>query len=295
MMTTDSDRMIETWEALISAWCSYLVVAGKAEGTIKLRRYHVARFAAAFPDGPLTIGFESMVEWLAERQWGANTRRSYRASLRVFWEWLVATGRTRVSPAHQLPSVKPPRLKPKPTPEAGVAIAVRDADDFYRLAVMLAGYCGMRRGEIARARKEDMVDDLIGRSLRVVGKGGHERLVPLPDEVVREILRHDPGWLFPSPKLVGKHITAHHLAKVITSLLPEGYSTHSLRHRCGTIAYAGSKDVFAVQELLGHARTETTKMYVEIAPESVRAAMMCAAPGGADLEAASPGRRSSAA
>lgn len=81
-------------------------------------------------------------------------------------------------------------------------------------------------------------------------------------------------WLFPSPQ--GGHLTAHHLGKVVSRWLPEGYTTHTLRHRAGTVAYARTHDLRAVQELLGHAKPETTAIYTEVAGSAIRAAMEAA-------------------
>ncbi len=219
--------------------------------------------------------FEPLVSWLAGHDWKPNTRKAYRSSLRAFWSWLMATGRAKDSPAHQLPPVRIPRPKPRPAPEDAYRAALRVNDERARLAIMLAGMCGLRRGEIAKVRREDLEQDLIAWSLRVVGKGGHVRLVPLPDELAAEIRRRDPGWLFPSTQ--GGHLTPHHLGKIISRNLPGELTTHTLRHRCATVAYAGSRDIRAVQELLGHAKPETTAAYTAVPDRSVRRAMMLAA------------------
>jgi len=65
--------------------------------------------------------------------------------------------------------------------------------------IALAAQCGLRRGEVARLRREDVVPDLLGHCLRVVGKGGHIRNVPLPDLLARDLLGCYAGYLFPSP------------------------------------------------------------------------------------------------
>jgi integrase len=141
--------------------------------------------------------------------------------------------------------------------------------------MLLAGQCGLRRGEIARASREDVEQDLSGWSLRVLGKGGHTRMVPLTDELGREILRRDPGYLFPSSH--GGHLTPHHLGKTIAAALAAGHTTHSLRHRCATVSYAATRDLRAVQELLGHAKPETTAIYTLVPDDAVRSAMLAAA------------------
>jgi integrase len=265
----------DEWRQLLALWRQYLTVMGLADGTIGLRCYWMGRVARAFPDGPGSVTFDALVGWLAGHSWRPQTRRAVYASVRGFWCWMVETGRAVESPAHGLPRVRTPRPRPRPAPEADFRFALAIADRRVRLAIMLAGYCGLRRGEIAKVRREDMEQDLLGWTLRVAGKGGHVRLVPLPTEVSAEILRVESGWLFTSsrPQDAGKPISAGWLGKLVTRALPGDLTTHTLRHRCGTVAYASTKDIRAVQELLGHSKPEITQMYTAVADADVRAAM----------------------
>lgn len=257
------------WNSDLARWTAYMATAGLPTTTINLRRYHLSRVAlgvrASSPPGLTLVELE---RWLAGQTWAPNTRRSYRSSLRAFYTWAMATGVVTSSPAHQLPPVKVPRAVPRPTPELVFRSALKNADDRERLGLMLGGVCGLRGGEIARTRREDLEPDLVGWSLRVVGKGGHERMVPVPASLADLIASRPAGWLFPSSQ--GGHLTPHHLAKVISSTLPDGWTTHTLRHRCGTRAYAATKDLLEVQTLLGHAKPETTAIYVAVPMTGVR-------------------------
>lgn len=243
----------------VDAWCEWLRAAGAPETTISLRRYYVTRLSQLFPD-LLEVGVDDLARWMGSAQWSANTKKSARSSLRSFYGWAKATGRIDISPAALLPAVRIPRSAPRPTPERAFSDAMGAADPRARLAIQLAGFCGLRRGEIARVHVDDVVEDGEGYSLRVVGKGGHVRYVPLPHSLAGELHSIQEGWAFPSPR--GGHLTPHHLAKIVTRHLPPGVSTHTLRHRCATVAYAGTRDLRAVQELLGHSRPETTAGYV---------------------------------
>lgn len=263
------------WGTVLADWQTYLRATSTPDTTFGQRTYHLRRLAADFPDGHASVTFDGLVGWLAGHDWAPNTRRAYRGSLRSFWSWLMATGRAKSSPAHMLPPVRVPRGKPRPAPEAAYRRAVLAADDRAQLAIRLAAQCGLRRGEIARTRREDVEADLDGHSLLVHGKGGHERLVPLPDDLAADLLRRSPGWLFPSSH--GGHLTPHHLGKIVSRCLPGQLTTHTLRHRCGTVAYRETRDLRAVQELLGHAKPETTALYVEVPGDAVRAAMRAAA------------------
>lgn len=261
----------QPWEGQLRAWRDFLISGATPPSTVQLRYYHVARCGREVGKPPESVTLDDLTGWLARQAWSPNTRRAYRASLRAFYGWAMATGRVSSSPAHQLPTVRIPRSKPRPTPEHTYRRALAIADERERLAIMLAGGCGLRRGEVAQARREDVERDLLGWCLRVVGKGGHVRLVPLPDEVAEEVLRRPAGWLFPSPR--GGHLTPHHLGKLVSGCLGGDLTMHTLRHRCGTVAYAATKDLRAVQELLGHAKPETTAIYTETPPASIRAAV----------------------
>lgn len=253
----------------LEAWGTWLRAAGRPETTISLRMYHVRRVFSELEVDPWGVSTEQLVEYLAARSWAAETRRSYRASLRAFYAWAMATGRRADSPAHLLPVVKVPRALPRPTPESVYREALLQADERGWLMVQLAAICGLRRGEIARVRREQVVEDLLGRSLMVLGKGGHVRSVPLPGGLAAQILGLPAGWLFPSPR--GGHLTPAHVGKIVSRLLPEGWTCHTLRHRCATVAYNASHDLRAVQELLGHAKPETTAAYTLVPQDSVRA------------------------
>lgn len=259
-----------TWHEGVARWVAYMAAAGLPATTIALRRYHLERVAVGVRRRtPATVTVTDLEAWLGRQSWAPNTRRAYRSSLRAFYTWAMAAGVVTMSPAHLLPPVKVPRAVPRPTPEILFRRAMKSADDRERLGLMLAGVCGLRRGEMAHARREDVEADLAGFSLRVVGKGGHVRLVPVPDELAAFIASRPPGWLFPSSQ--GGHLTPHHLGKVIAATMPEGWTTHTLRHRCGTRAYAATKDLLEVQTLLGHAKPETTAIYVAVPMTGVRA------------------------
>jgi integrase len=125
------------------------------------------------------------------------------------------------------------------------------------------GCCaGLRRGEIASAAREHLI---AGPALRVLGKGDRERTIPLPPELAARIASRPAGWLFPSHRRPGRHITAACVGERLALLLGPGATAHSLRHRFATRAYyLGGRDLLATQKLMGHADPETTLAYIEV-------------------------------
>jgi integrase len=76
------------------------------------------------------------------------------------------------------------------------------------------------------------------------------------------------GYLFPGQ--IGGHVSAAHVGKLVSGLLPDRWTTHTLRHRFATRAYAIDHDLFTVQELLGHASADTTRRYVLVPDDAKR-------------------------
>lgn len=258
----------------------WMKAANRAPDTIRLRTGHVEKVLRdlRLTDTPWAVTTEQLVAYLASQAWEPNTLRSYRASLRTFYGWARDSGRTDVSPAHLLPPVQIPRSKPRPAPEGAYAFGLTGAPPDMQIALLLGGDCGLRRGEIARAQREGLERDLLGYSLRVIAKGGHVRLVPLEDDLADLILAQPAGWLFPSPRRPGQPMTAATLGRHISSRLPGTFTTHSLRHRAGTVALEeNGGDLRAVQELLGHAKPETTAMYTYVSDSRIRETMRGAA------------------
>lgn len=273
---TPSAGVDKALDQLLGKWSTWMRAAGKPSSTIDLRHYHVTRVLRDIGDPPRIVTSDQLVEWLGTRQWAPNTRRSYRSSLRGFFTWTQAIGLRPDNPALLIPPVAVPRGVPRPTPETIYRDALLAADDRVCLMLQLAAKCGLRRGEIARLRREDVVEDLVGWSLRIVGKGGHERLVPLPADLSVELRSRPPSWLFPSDKWAGP-LTPAHVGRLVSRALPEGWTCHTLRHRCATVAYAVERDLRAVQELLGHAKPETTARYTQVPQDAIRRAVEAAA------------------
>lgn len=128
--------------------------------------------------------------------------------------------------------------------------------------VRMARECGLRRGEIAQGHSDDLLPDLLGWTLLVHGKGGRERLVPVPDDLAALLRALPRGWFFPGN--VNGHLSAAYVGKLLARLMPSGWTAHSLRHRFATDALDECGNIRVVQELLGHAHVNTTEIYTAV-------------------------------
>lgn len=196
-------------------------------------------------------------------------------TLRVFYRWAVATGRCGDDLSVAIPVVRASTPNPRPLPDIIYLEALRRADARSGMILRLGAEMGLRRSEVARLHSDDILPDLDGFSLRVHGKGGKERVVPMPDALARDVCALPLGWAFPGDD--DGHLSPRWVGTLISRLLPPGWTMHKLRHRFATRAYAVDRDVFTVQELLGHASPATTRAYVKVPREGLRRTVQAAA------------------
>jgi integrase len=144
----------------------------------------------------------------------------------------------------------------------------------------LAGEAGLRRAEVAQVHHRDLSAGLDGASLLVHGKGGKLRVVPISESLAAALrAAHTPGmpedsWLFPTG--LGGHLSPDVVGRLVARALPDGWTMHTLRHRFGTRAYRGTRNLRAVQVLLGHESIATTERYTAVDDAEIRAAMIAA-------------------
>lgn len=262
------------WGTALEGWRKWMVAAGRPKSTLDLRTYQMRRFAEDNPS-PWEQTTDTIIDWLVLQDWSTETRRSYRAALRSFYRWAMARGMVELDPASMLPPIKAGDRRPRPTPEGILAEALRTADPRTRLMIILAARHGLRRAEIAQVHSRDLAGGRGGWSLRVHGKGNKERVIPIGDEAAQLLRDRPAGWVFPGQ--IDGHLSPRWVGDLVQRHLPAGWTTHTLRHRFATVAYRGSRDLLAIQELLGHSKPETTRLYVELPDDSLRAAMLFAA------------------
>lgn len=249
---------------------------GRSEQTIYLRTYQIGRMGRQLEVPPCEVTLDHLTAWLGSHGWSRSTLRSYRTAVRTFYAWAVATGRAPANPALLLESPGATAPSPHPTPEHTYRLALAGADSRERLMVRLAAELGLRRGEVCKVHARDVIEDLLGFTLVVRGKGDKVRDVPMPDDLARAVLRQaDGGHLFPGGD--HGHLSARWVGKLVSRLLPEGWAMHSLRHRFATRVYSIDRDVFATQQLLGHSSPATTQAYVKVEDEQRRRLVMAAA------------------
>ncbi len=237
--------------------------------------------------------------WMARRATaGLNRSSTARAMsvLRNFFRWLERNGHGGNPAIAAMRSPKRPHGVPRPLTVADTDLLLDSVDllpgepweTLRDVAVFSLLYgCGLR---ISEALDLDVRDAPTGESLRVTGKGGKERILPvLP--IVRDAVRAylaacpyragESGPLFIGRR--GKRLNPGVVQRRLRALrvllgLPQTATPHALRHSFATHLLGAGGDLRAIQELLGHASLSTTQRYTEVDAEGLMAAYRAAHP-----------------
>jgi integrase/recombinase XerD len=186
---------------------------------------------------------------------------------------------------HKVPvaeSYKPPkrsrRLPQVPTREEVRRLLQAATTEEEVLAVNLLVYTGMRVSELASLRCEDI--DLESGLIRVLGKGGKERVLVAPPHLLPLLRRRlerlgGAGPLLPSPIDGSKPVSYTTIERMVRRLarragLRRRITPHMLRHYFATTMLQAGLDIREVQELLGHSSLSTTQVYTHVSRERLR-------------------------
>ncbi|MAM35512.1 MAG: recombinase XerC [Micavibrio sp.] len=222
--------------------------------------------------------------WLARRTMdGASnaTRARNLSGIKNFLKWCDRSGIMHNASISSVRSPKLPRKNPKPLYigqiEKLFGELEKDTSDWtkarnHALFILLYG-AGLR---IAEALSLNVGDFPREGSLKVMGKGGKERLAPILD-IVRDVMfsyleKRPDGAPKDSPLFVGvqgKRLAQQVAQKSLRSLrvtlgLPETVTPHALRHSFATHLLQNGANLREIQELLGHASLSSTQRYTDV-------------------------------
>lgn len=288
-----------TWQTVTDAYAEHLRhERGRSEHTVRAYLGDLQRLAAVAAEAgvadPSALTVSVLRHWLAQERSVASDKTVARrvAAVRNFTAWAQRRGFLADDPGALLASPKVSRTLPQVLKQNQAAklldLAATAADDesvdrIRDLAILELLYgTGIRVGECAALDLSDV--DLRARTIRVMGKGRKERIVPFGGPA-RDAMQR---WLEVRDQLAGERsgaavfvgarggrIDQRMIRTVLQRLLrhlpdvPE-ISPHGLRHSAATHVLEGGADLRYVQELLGHASLATTQLYTHVSFDRLR-------------------------
>ncbi|PDQ36524.1 MAG: hypothetical protein B5766_00325 [Candidatus Lumbricidophila eiseniae] len=255
-------------DALITQFRHTLTDAGRNPATIRQRIGDITRLARTHND-LLGITTVELRRYLANPVWAPAYRKNTTTSIRQFYRWAHTTEQIDHDPAHDLPAVKVPSRPPlNATPENVVLSAFHAGTLRERAILLLAATMGLRRTEIATLHPTART----GNKLRVLGKNDKTRELTLDTltlDVLKKLEREQGSDSYYFPGRFGGHVHSATVYKWVKQHLGDQWTLHACRRRAATAGYRANKNVFAVQQFLGHASVATTQIYVNVSEEEV--------------------------
>ena len=288
-----------SWDPVFAAYAEHLRhERGRSEHTIRAYMGDLGRMRSVCEElgihEPAGLTVSALRHWLAQERATASDKTVARrvAAIRNFTAWAQRKGHMPDDPGALLASPKVARTLPHVLKQQQAAqlldLAATAADDesterIRDLAILELLYgTGIRVGECAGLDVTDI--DMKGQTIRVLGKGRKERIVPFGGPAAEALQR----WLEIRYRLVdeksgravflgsrGGRIDQRMIRTVLQRLLrhlpdvPE-ISPHGLRHSAATHVLEGGADLRYVQELLGHASLATTQLYTHVSFDRLR-------------------------
>lgn len=243
---------------------------------------------------PLDVKLEDLEEFLASLhdKAGIHPRSQARmlSGIRAFYRYLVLDGHLEADPTLLLESPKigmhlPEVLSVEEIDSLIAAIDLSKREGQRNRAIIETMYsCGLRVSEACSLKLSDLY--LSEGFIKVEGKGSKQRLVPISDRAIAEIMDYmtdraeipiKPGYedyLFVSAhfKKQMSRITLFHIIKELAEEagIKKTISPHTLRHSFATHLLEGGANLRVIQSMLGHEDIGTTEIYTHIDAHRLR-------------------------
>ena len=243
-----------------------------------------SRFLAASSiagwDAADTRVVRAYLAWLHKRKLAKATIARKLAAVRSCFRFLGRRGAMEANPARQVRGPRLGRRLPSflPVDETAVLLhpeadpSVAGARDRALLELLYAS--GLRVAEGCGLDVDDL--DEGRRTVRVLGKGGKERVVPVGESALEALAAYlalrgrRRGPLFLNAR--GGRLTTRSALRIVRARarragIVQRVTPHTLRHSFATHMLGAGADLRLIQELLGHSRLSTTQRYTHVSPE----------------------------
>ena len=275
-------------DAAVGSFLEYLgVERGASPHTLRSYAADLTEFTRFLADERIgglpdadTRAVRAYVARLHQRRLSKATIARKLAAVRSCFRFLARRGALPANPARQVRSPRLGRRLPSflPVDEATVllnappepsAAGARDRallELLYASGLRVAEGCGLDLDDLDEAR----------RTVRVVGKGDKERVVPVGETALEALAAHlamrgrRRGPLFLNAR--GGRLTSRSALRIVRARarqagIDQRVTPHTLRHSFATHMLGAGADLRLIQELLGHSRLSTTQRYTHVSPE----------------------------
>lgn len=260
-------------------------VRGRSQNTVMAYRRDLELFAEFQKSGR---ELSSLFEFMKQKKLSTRSQARVISSLRTYFRYCETQGEK----APELRELRPPRVKPNlPKPitveEFQRLLEACRVEDIHRAArnqmtLLLLFGLGCRVSELVALNLQDF--NVTDAWLKVVGKGGKERLLPLSENLLGELKAYikdvRPYLVKDDTKSILINDRGHRPSRVdvwrwlaawsARAGFEEPIGPHQFRHGCATALLENGADLRTIQMLLGHSSLQTTQIYTTVTSHKLR-------------------------
>ena len=264
---------------VIEEYKVWLEIQGKSKNTIKTYAGTIKKFLEfLINNGIIIIDTKSInssldknliLKFLAElkvkKKLDSNSLRLYVRAISSFLKFL-----DNENLAKQIKAPKVDKRLPKFITYDELNKLLENAENYRdKLVIKFLFYTGVRVSELIKIKKNDIIFE--EGFVKVYGKGGKERIVPIPKELLNELKNYinkiNTENIFP--------LSSRQVERIIKNIaknagISKKVTPHVLRHSLATTLLSKGVDIRYIQEILGHSSLNITQIYTHVVPNQLK-------------------------
>ncbi|MBR6162728.1 site-specific tyrosine recombinase XerD [bacterium] len=275
----------------ISQYLEYIEVErGLSKNTVEAYRNDLMSFAQFLSSQGADdfekikrIHFNAYIKTLRDKNFSATSITRQIASIKNWFNWLIANEITDQNPSLILEQPKLPKKLPKVLNLSEIDTLLSEPLSLLDRAVLELLYAtGLRVSELVNITISDI--NLSAMFLKCTGKGSKQRIIPVGHKAVEAINKYlkEREYIIKKYKISsqrlflkenGEFITRQDVYKFIHRLgkdINRDISPHTIRHTFATHLLENGADLRVVQELLGHSDVATTQLYTHVSKKHLK-------------------------
>jgi len=266
-------------DEIIEEYKVWLEIQGKSKNTIKTYSSTVKKFLEFIINNGIIITdtksinssldknlvLKFLAELKVKKKLDSNSLRLYVRSLSSFLKFL-----DNENLAKQIKAPKVDKRLPKFITYDELNKLLENAENYRdKLIIKFLFYTGVRVSELTKIKKNDIIFE--EGFVKVYGKGGKERIVPVPKDLLNELKDYvnkiNTENIFPLSSRQAERIIKNIAKKAGIS---KKVTPHVLRHSLATTLLSRGVDIRYIQEILGHSSLNITQIYTHVVPNQLK-------------------------
>jgi integrase/recombinase XerD len=264
---------------IIEEYKVWLEIQGKSKNTIKTYSSITKKFLEFLINNGIIITdtksinssldkniiLKFLAELKVKKKLDSNSLRLYVRALSSFLKFL-----DNENLAKQIKAPKVDKRLPKFITYDELNRLLENADNYRdKLIIKFLFYTGVRVSELIKIKKSDIIFE--EGFVKVYGKGGKERIVPIPKELLNELKDYinkiNTENIFP--------LSSRQVERIIKNIAKKAginkkVTPHVLRHSLATTLLSKGVDIRYIQEILGHSSLNITQIYTHVVPNQLK-------------------------